>query len=574
MGWNERQPVPCEKEALTGRPQSRAQQYQAWRDRPLRHTTKRHGSGTMTGAMSKRGGATGEQEWEAFTEAFTRQIPRGLDTRFLKTQRLPQARWQSPAVVREREILAYDPAKPGAKILVGALHDKLIGIADNRHVLTVAGSRAGKSVTVINNLFFYRGSVLATDPKAELASKTALARAALGQKVYVLDPFGYASEGAAPFRAAYNPLAILELESPTIIEDAGLIADGLVVTTGQEKDPHWDESARNFIEGLILHVATAPRYAGRRTLLTVRDLINAALTPVPGDDDDEPEMAVERDMLANAERLARAEDTADIGAAIEGAARDFYEKGSNEQAGVLSTVRRHTKFLDYRAMRAVLGGGDFSLADLKRDPAGVTIYLCLPATRMGSCSRWLRIFINQLLDAMEREKAQPPAPVLVCLDEFPVLGFMRQLQDAAGQIASFDVRLWVILQDWGQGKALYGDRWESFAANAGLLQFFGNSDVTTTEYIAKKLGKTRVGVVREGEVAPEQQEHGLTGRTEATELHDLLSPDEVSRLFARSDSFKRQLVIWAGFDPMILQRVEYFDRESAHYQWFAGASMG
>ncbi|MGE3147790.1 MAG: hypothetical protein AB7K04_01865 [Pseudorhodoplanes sp.] len=76
---------------------------------------------------------------------------------------------------------------------------------------------------------------------------------------------------------------------------------------------------------------------------------------------------------------------------------------------------------------------------------------------------------------------------------------------------------------------------------------------------ALALGKTRIALTREGEVAPEQQQHGLSGRSEVTELHDLLAPDEISRLFARSDPFKRQLVIWAGFDPLILQRVEYFD---------------
>lgn len=520
--------------------------------------------------ITRHGEAAGATDRERFLEAFTKQIPRGLESRFLKTQRQPQARWQDFGLVLGSPVLDYDPHNPGAKILVGALHDRLIGIEDNRHFLTVGGSRAGKSVMLTGNLFFYRSSVLAVDPKGELATKTAARRAALGQKVYVLDPFGYADVDAH-LRGTYNPLSVLTLESPTIIEDAGLIADGLVVTTGQEKDPHWDESARNFIEGLILHVATTARYEGRRTLLTVRDLINAAMTEAPGadDDDKDPVYAVEQDMLRNAERLAAKDDTADIGAAIEAAARDFYEKGRNEQAGVLSTVRRHTKFLDYKAMRRVLAGNSFSLADLKRDPAGITVYLCLPATRMGACSRWLRIFINQLLDAMERERTRPKAPVLVCLDEFPVLGFMRQLQDAAGQIASFDVKLWVILQDWGQGKALYGERWESFAANAGILQFFGNNDVTTTEYIARRLGKTRVAVTREGEVAPEQQQHGLTGRTEVTELYDLLTPDEVSRLFARSDPFKRQLVIWAGYDPMILQRVEYFDRESPHYRYFA-----
>ena len=89
-------------------------------------------------------------------------------------------RWQSPEVIAERKVLDYDPRHPGGKILIGALGPKLVGIEDNRHILTVAGSRAGKSVTLINNLLFYRGSVLATDPKAELANITAARRAALG----------------------------------------------------------------------------------------------------------------------------------------------------------------------------------------------------------------------------------------------------------------------------------------------------------------------------------------------------------------------------------------------------------
>src|SRR4029077_19123631 len=190
---------------------------------------------------------------------------------------------------------------------------------------------------------------------------------------------------------------------------------------------------------------------------------------------------------------------------------------------------------DYSAMREVCGGHDFDLADLKRNPAGITIYLCLPASRMGLCNRWLRIFVNQLLDAMEREKTEPAAPVLVCLDEFPVLKDMSQLEDAAGQIASFGVKLWVMLQDWGQGKALYGERWETFAGNAGILQFFGNNDLATTEYISRRLGRTRVEGSRVSEAAADEGDLGLTGRSPSMELHSLLTPDEISRHFARSD---------------------------------------
>src|SRR5258708_26259239 len=95
---------------------------------------------------------------QAFVADFIRDIPRGLSSRYLSEQAVPQARWQAPDVILDRRALAYDPDNPGGKILLGAFGDKLIGIEDNRHVMTVAGSRSGKSVTIVGNLLFYRGS--------------------------------------------------------------------------------------------------------------------------------------------------------------------------------------------------------------------------------------------------------------------------------------------------------------------------------------------------------------------------------------------------------------------------------
>lgn len=501
-------------------------------------------------------------------EKLLSDIPRGLTTQYLKQQTAPQARWLSPEKIEASKRFAYDPKAPGRKILIGAIGSKLIGVDDNRHILSVAGSRAGKSVTVISNLLFYKGSVLATDPKAELANITAARRAALGQKVFVLDPFGQANKSAASYRARFNPMASLNAGNPTIIEDAGLIADGLVIAAG--RDPHWDESARNFIEGVILHVATAPEHKEERNLVTVRALITKALTIEVDEEEDEEYFPLRDAMLANAARLSAFPRYAAVGAAIEGTTLEFFDKGENERSSVMSTVRRHTKLLDYTSIRNVLSGHDFDLADLKRAPSGITVYLCLPASKISLCARWLRIFVNQLLDAMERERAQPAAPVLVCLDEFPVLGHMSQLENAAGQIASFGVKLWVILQDWGQGKALYKERWESFAANAGIVQFFSNNDMVTVEYISRRLGKTMISATRDSEVGADQAQKGLSGRSDALEVHDLATAEEVTRFFARSDTLKRQLVILAGLSPMIIQRVEYFDKQSPAHRFFEG----
>ena len=186
---------------------------------------------------------------ERLINEFMGDVPRGVTSRYLNQQAVPQARWQSPDDIYNSDGLDYSPENPGKKILVGAIGDKLVGIEDNRHILTVAGSRSGKSVSIIGNLLFYRGSVLATDPKGELANITALRRAEMGQNIYVLDPFNTVSESIAHLRKSYNPLSVLKIDSPTIIEDAGLIADALVIAAG--KDPHWDESAKQYIEGII-----------------------------------------------------------------------------------------------------------------------------------------------------------------------------------------------------------------------------------------------------------------------------------------------------------------------------------
>ena len=85
----------------------------------------------------------------------------------------------------------------------------------------------------------------------------------------IVDPFGVTADRLAPYQVGFNPMALLGTDSPSLIVDAGLIADALVVGSPQA-DPYWDESARNLIEGLILHVATYPAYEERRKLVISR----------------------------------------------------------------------------------------------------------------------------------------------------------------------------------------------------------------------------------------------------------------------------------------------------------------
>lgn len=431
---------------------------------------------------------------------------------------------------------------PSGRLERHAEGGKPIGIADDRHIVTVAGSRAGKGRSVIvPNLLSYPGSMLVIDPKGELAAQTAAHRARTfkGAKIHVLDPFRVSGEEALQFSAKFNPLDMLSVDSKTLLEDAGSIADALVVQAGS--DPHWDESARQFLETLILHVAISDAYAGKsRDLTEVARLVDTALSDQTRDD-----------LLNNdlAEKI------------VQRGARYFYDRHEEELSSVLSSTRRHVHFLSYPQMHAVLQGpSSFALADLKRQ--NTTLFLILPAMRMGTCSRWLRLFVNLTLSAMETETAKTKHPVLMCLDEFAVLGHMASIETAAGQIAGLGVKLWPILQDLGQLKALYGERWETFLGNAGLLQFFGNSDLTTLEWISKRLGDTTVLSEAKSDLTFTGRNRDSQRGTRGSEsIHPLMTAEEISRFFGRDDHLMRQLIIRPSHTAMVIQRVLHDSHE-------------
>lgn len=382
---------------------------------------------------------------------------------------LASARWASDADILEQ----FGEWQPGA-LLLGRAGGSAVGVRDDRHLLTVAGSRAGKGVSlIVPNLLHWPGSCLAIDPKGELATITASRRSDLGSdwstpmggRVIALDPFERVSGPAMAFRGSFNPLYRLDPDTDEGYNLASLIADALVIQQ-EGAGAHWTQSARAFLRGVVLYVAKT-QIPAERNLCRVRELLTLS-----------PEES--KTFLKN-----MAEQDGPIGRA----ANSLLLKPRNEQGSVLSTCDVQTDFLEGQAMRSVLAGHDFDLEDMKRER--ITAYLCLPAGRLATHGRWLRLMVNLALEAMEQTGPLEEGrhPVLFVLDEFAALGHMENIERAAGQIAGFGVKLWPVIQDLTQLQRDYRASWETFMGNAGVLTFFGNTDLTTLEHISKRLGE-------------------------------------------------------------------------------------
>ena len=78
---------------------------------------------------------------------------------------------------------------------------------------------------------------------------------------------------------------------------------------------------------------------------------------------------------------------------------------------VLASVQSHTHFLDSPRIRESLSATDFHFEDLKAK--SISVYLILPADRLETFGRWLRLLIQQALTVNARDirtKPAKPAP--------------------------------------------------------------------------------------------------------------------------------------------------------------------
>lgn len=395
------------------------------------------------------------------------------------------------------------------------------------HLITVAASGAGKGVcSVIPNLLTWEGSVICNDPKGENAAVTAKRRREMGQEVHVLNPWGL--HAGPPWDlpcSAFNPLDWLDINSDDVGDDAGMMANALVLrdkgTSGVEG--HFADEAESLLTGLILYVAFMEE-PERRNLLTVRELI----TQAPED---------WTDLLRKMSKLVQADGL------IARAANRFLSKSDREGPAVLSTAQRHTNFLDSNRMRLVLGSSDFDLADLKRKP--MTIYLCLPFEHVsGQFARWLRLMITLSLTTLSRTKGPSRPGVLFLLDEFAALGHLRMAERGMAEGRAYGVKMWPILQDLNQLKDNYRDGWQTFIGNARIIQFFGTADLFTAKYASDMLGKTTVWA------------SGSSGDRESTSEtgRPLMTPDEVMNMGPDEEL----LFFRGGLRPIKAQKLPYF----------------
>lgn len=409
----------------------------------------------------------------------------------------------------------------------------------DQHLITIANNRSGKGTTaIIPALLDYRGAVLCIDPKGENAYVTGEARERLHkQSVQYVDPWNITAAKLGKAPACFNPMDILRPDSPTLSDDCELIADALVIPSGG--DDHWSIEAKALLVGFLGHVATSNIEHGQRHLPRVRDILS--LPPAAM-------MEITDDMANSRHDFVRK------------AAGRLAQKTDREFASVLSTANANTHFLDSPAMRANMEKSSFRFERLKDPAAPLTVFLILPADRLRTHARWLRVMVAMAIKAIIDTKIKPREPALFLLDEFAALGRMAVIEQAFGLMAGYGMQMWAILQDLSQLQDLYKTRWQTFIANAGVVQIFGTRDMATAEYVSKLGGQTTWEILTESTyrkrnddflwVKPDPAARSMDDRTFGRQL---ITPDEVMKL-----PEGQQLLFLPKQHPAQAEKAEYY----------------
>ena len=404
-----------------------------------------------------------------------------------------------------------------------------IGLEDDRHMITIAGSRAGKGRTcIIPNLLLWEGSALVIDPKGTNAAVTAQRRRDMGQDVHIVDPFGILGQESATF----NALDALDPKSLTVREDIEVIADALVVGDPKRMDgDHWDEGARTILSGLIAELITEKRYRtgdGPPTLPMLRDLLRLK---------DKAPLWI--DMSHNPGAGKAAMDAA--AGMIEGA-------GTDETINFLSNANKHSKWLSFPSMERLLSNSTFSFADLKKKPT--TIYLIVPPEYLDVHQRFLRLFINLALMEMPRG-GKSKIPILMILDEFLQLGKMAQVERGFRLLAGYNFVIWPFVQDYGSLADLYGGSVSAFVTNSRAVQVFAVDDERSLKFVSDKIGERSM-------------EHMLG--MDSLRVTPLRTPKEASVEITRlpplhNGKGEMQYILRTGHVPLLLEKVRYNEDE-------------
>lgn len=371
--------------------------------------------------------------------------------------------WPAPRRTPPRVGFAADRAEPAPETERRDDIGRAASYRGDSHYLCVAPTGSGKTRgVVIPNLLMTTATCVVLDVKGELYHVTAERRRRMG-RVIVLDAFNLTGSRQ---RDGLNPLDQFALGVCDVESDSQMMAQNLSCGFEFNTDPFWNTMGTSLGSAIISHLVTGAKPEEKNLNALVSHLFS---------DDVVYNLAVLLDSGTVTSETARRKIAATL------------QLPEKTRESVIATAQSYVAALQSEGIQKALAASSFDLRDFARGEP-MTIYICIPPTKLASHASLLRLWIGTLLTAVCSRETLPDRPTWFFIDEAAQLGGWQQLEQVLTLLRGYGVQAATFWQDLSQLKNLYPRSWSTIISNSECVQVFGVTKHSSAEALAEVFG--------------------------------------------------------------------------------------
>lgn len=356
-------------------------------------------------------------------------------------------------------------AETASRLALSVFRRPLLTVNTGVHAVCFAPAGVGKTTgIVIPFLLSCSESAVVIDIKGEIYKATAGRRRQMGQRVVVLDLYGVVTDKSD----SLNPLAHIDPKHPHALDDIRALAEAIVVRTGNEKEPHFDDVAEMVIGAMIAFVVSALNEAD---LQSVADFVSS---PIGFD-----------------KAVAAMMESEDFDGILRRMGGSIAQLADREKSSVLSTSNRHLRFNNTPAVRRVTSSSTFD----PRDLSNTTVYLVIPPDKLASNVGLLRLWITTLIHGVVRSGPKQHGGVRFVIDEAAAVmgGKMEIIETAIAQLRGYGLKFLLMFQSQGQLQSVSREgQAQTLLALMDTRMYAGVNDFQTGEEVSNSLGDATI----------------------------------------------------------------------------------
>lgn len=343
---------------------------------------------------------------------------------------------------------------------------------DDGNALVVGINGSGKSYILAKSMVeTWHGPFVALDFKGELSRhyKSLLYKGRVKREYIVFDPF----DGNTP----YDPFSMLKKGEARFEQNVREIAYTIIPKPSNDLNSYWTDTARDLLTAAIAYGFSI----GFDFIDTIIMVVNTSVSEI-------------------CHMIMRSDN---------GCAKKYIKEiaglKSEHQAMIGTDMKRHLMvFATDQTVQDALSNCQnktaFSWEDITTADNAPNVFLRLSQDRLEQWGGMIRLMLTQLVRTLERrpDKQSPQgckiSPILLLLDEFPLLGQMDAITNALTTLRSKKVTFCLMLQSIAQLDAVYGhDIRKIIVDNCQYKAMLNITEPDSQEYFSKLIGTVPIG---------------------------------------------------------------------------------